>query len=317
MCGVACNHALCFFLLFPFPFAIGFPRSVRLFRAGGTPALYFAMKRTSELDQRSSSTASLPLLEDGSTYHLGLSRGDVAPRILSVGARSRAKLLVRLLEPGSVRRVESSRGFAVWTGLFGITRVSILHTMMGYPNMDFVVREVRLIQEPPILIIRLGTCGTPRPDLSAGTVVCATTSRFITIDPDVWIVPRKATKDPYRISAPFPADEALIARYYTELQSAAEEGDVAFDVVLGEDITAPCFYCSQGRPSEHFDDRNEHVLDKIGRKAPDAASLQMETFHLYALPSSFTQPHIWDFPAPVPLNAAAAHCPTPFSPLAP
>lgn len=36
----------------------------------------------------------------------------------------------------------SSRGFVTYTGKFQGVLVSIIVTLMGYPNMDFVIREV-------------------------------------------------------------------------------------------------------------------------------------------------------------------------------
>ena len=36
----------------------------------------------------------------------------------------------------------SSRGFVTYTGRFQGVLVSIVVTLMGYPNMDFVIREV-------------------------------------------------------------------------------------------------------------------------------------------------------------------------------
>lgn len=51
--------------------------------------------------------------------------------------------------------------------------VSIVSTMMGMPNMDFVVRENRAVVDGEMAIIRLGTCGAVRPPAKLGCLLLA------------------------------------------------------------------------------------------------------------------------------------------------
>ena len=44
---------------------------------------------------------------------------------------------------------------------------------MGYPNMDFMVREARAVLDGQMAIIRLGSCGSVREDVHVGTVAVA------------------------------------------------------------------------------------------------------------------------------------------------
>jgi uridine phosphorylase len=78
----------------------------------------------------------------------------VANRVLSVGDAGRAERIAALLDAGSARIVRSSRGFVTHTGTFNGVAVSIIATGMGYPMMDFVVRETRAVVNGPMAMLR-------------------------------------------------------------------------------------------------------------------------------------------------------------------
>lgn len=59
------------------------------------------------------------------------------------------------------------------TGLYEGVPVSIVTTLMGMPNMDFVVREARAAVAGQIAIVRLGTCGALRPPARLGSFMVA------------------------------------------------------------------------------------------------------------------------------------------------
>lgn len=50
--------------------------------------------------------------------------------------------------------VASERGFITYTGRFRGVPVSIVSIGMGYPNMDFFVREIRECVQGDLVIIR-------------------------------------------------------------------------------------------------------------------------------------------------------------------
>ena len=58
-----------------------------------------------------------------------------------------------------VQRYKSNRGFTAYTGKYKGSLISIVSIGMGYPMMDFFVREARAIVNGPMVIIRFGTCG--------------------------------------------------------------------------------------------------------------------------------------------------------------
>lgn len=101
------------------------------------------------------SDANFPKDAEGRVYHLGVKRGEVANRILSVGDPRRAQLIANMLdhpEKNFVRR--SNRGFQIFTGTKNGVPVSVIATGMGLAMMDFVVRESRAIVDGPMLMIR-------------------------------------------------------------------------------------------------------------------------------------------------------------------
>lgn len=87
---------------------------------------------------------------------------------VTVGSPSRAETIARLLDQGehsdhhgdvyrpvpAVFRLASERGFLTITGRFRGVPISIVSIGMGYPNMDFFVREVRECVEGDLVIVR-------------------------------------------------------------------------------------------------------------------------------------------------------------------
>jgi len=242
--------------------------------------------------------ANFPTDSLGRVYHLGVRRGEVANRILSVGDTGRARLLSGLLEPtvtgGAIFETTSSRGFTVFTGRKLGVPISIISTGMGTPMIDFVVRESRAIVDGHMAIARLGTCGILRDDVSVGSVMVASKgSVFIRREPDAFsdlnahidesnnAQGPEALPLPYRLSKVVTTDASLSAVLVRELR--AQVGTVGSEVIEGLNATADSFYSSQARLGDAFEDRNERLIDDLQRQYPEAVSLEMETFHLLDL----------------------------------
>eukprot|EP00240_Pyramimonas_obovata_P005238 CAMPEP_0118933574 /NCGR_PEP_ID=MMETSP1169-20130426/12068_1 /TAXON_ID=36882 /ORGANISM="Pyramimonas obovata, Strain CCMP722" /LENGTH=415 /DNA_ID=CAMNT_0006876357 /DNA_START=95 /DNA_END=1342 /DNA_ORIENTATION=- len=244
--------------------------------------------------------ANFPTDSEGRVYHLGVKRGEVANRILSVGDTGRARMLSGLLEPavagGEVFETTSARGFTVFTGRKLGVPISIISTGMGTPMMDFVVRESRAIVDGHMAIARLGTCGILREDVSVGSVMVASKgSVFIRRDPDAFASPEDSPEPvndsdcagptvlplPYRISKVVQADAELSQVLGSEMRAQCEP--IGSAVIEGLNATADSFYSSQARLGGDFDDRNDALLANLLEQYPAAASLEMETFHLLDL----------------------------------
>ena len=89
--------------------------------------------------------ANFPTDNEDRTYHLYLKKGEVAPRIITVGDVPRACVFANL--PGfELKFVRSApRLFTTFTGLYKGKPVTIITSLMGIANMDFTVRELRYV----------------------------------------------------------------------------------------------------------------------------------------------------------------------------
>lgn len=226
--------------------------------------------------------ANFPMDDQGRTYHLGTKEGEVANRILSVGSTKRAMLLSEMLEPmeGSQQlfEVESDRGFLTITGQFQGSPVSIVSTMMGMANMDFVIRECQAVVKGPLAMVRLGTCGALQPPAHLGCFLVASAGSVCARrDPDAFIP--GSHQQPYQFTQPIKPDAALSTLLHEQCAVALGRDKA----LQGLNVTADSFYSSQGRVSGSFDDRNEGLLAKLTQQYPNALSLEMETFHLFDL----------------------------------
>lgn len=139
---------------------------------------------------------------------------------LTVGSSSRAEKLAAFLDDKPKPFILSSeRGFVTITGRCRGVPISIVSIGMGFPNMDFFVREmretisgdmivIRLIRIPLLCSLskvemeRLGSCGAVA-DLPVSSVVvpeaCVQISRNVDFD---FANPGNNTEPAYRISKP-------------------------------------------------------------------------------------------------------------------
>ncbi|CAM9311028.1 unnamed protein product [Scytosiphon promiscuus] len=180
---------------------------------------------------------------------------------------------------------------------------------MGYPNMDFFVREVRAVTTGPLRIIRLGSCAGLRPDLPVGTVAVATKgSVFIRQNPDAWETAgggaakedgspaavqheeKGVPHEPYVFHGVVPADKELSDALLQELERSMDPGGSTPDGSNGSGKVVGClnasadsFYSSQGRLDPSFGDRNEDLVPTLLARHPSVGSFEMETFQLLHL----------------------------------
>ncbi|EAU87144.2 uridine phosphorylase [Coprinopsis cinerea okayama7 len=227
--------------------------------------------------------ANFPRTDDLRVYHLGLKAGEVANRIITVGSPSRANGLASLLDAEPKPFVLSSeRGFLTITGRFRNVPVSIVSIGMGSPNMDFFIREVRECVTGDMVIIRLGSCGG-LVDIPVGSVVVPKASVAINRNVDFDFVHPEDNREPaYRISKPVSADPELHETVRKAVQGAKPPQSQAVILTGTVNASADSFYSSQGRQTS-FPDHNEDLIAHLLQSNPEAATLEMETFHLFHL----------------------------------
>jgi len=224
--------------------------------------------------------ANFPRDPEGRVYHLGVKRGDVANRILSVGDSARAKMISMMLDNPDNLLIISNRGFTVYTGTFQKVPVTVIATGMGVAMTDFLVRECRAVIDGTVCAIRYGTCGTPQANLPIGSVVVTDSSVLVRRNPDHWLPSPSGGASPsaYDISLPVASDPALTDLLYSRIAA-----NVGVNVIKGSNVTADSFYSSQGRADPNFNDDNSDLVDLILARYPDMCTLEMETFQFLHL----------------------------------
>lgn len=213
--------------------------------------------------------ANFPVDGEGRTFHLGVKRGEIARRILTVGSLQRAEMFSKLLETVEVSRV-SARGFGTFTGMYRGRRITIASSNMGYPNMDFFVREMRaVVDNGPVAIIRFGTCG------AVGDPSIEPVGKFV-LTTEAVCIQQNFDDQTYRISKPVAAHPRIL----DALRKTFPPGSF----LEGGTASADCFYASQGRTERDFDDRNSDILATLlQHQHPRLLNLEMEHFHLLYL----------------------------------
>jgi uridine phosphorylase len=128
--------------------------------------------------------AELILNKDGSIYHLGLHREQLANTIITVGDPERVAKVSRHFD--RVEHRVRRREFVTHTGWLGHNRISVISTGIGPDNIDIVLNELdalvnidfenkRPVAIPTSLkIIRLGTTGGLQEALSVDSFVAST-----------------------------------------------------------------------------------------------------------------------------------------------
>lgn len=218
------------------------------------------------------------MTEDGRTYHLGLKKGQINNRVLTVGDFLRAKRLSDLLDGDEELDIEiSSRGFHTISGKYKGIPVSIVAIGMGMPMMDMFIREMRQITEGPLYIIRFGSCGSIC-EARLGDLVVASDAAAAIRNYDYF---HSSNKDqlPYHISSRVKGDINL-CKTLVDMLKASHGNDHVF---AGLDVSADSFYSSQGRIDNNFIDHNKDLIETIKEKYEDAMIFEMETFMLYHL----------------------------------
>lgn len=162
-------------------------------------------------------------------YHIDLAPGELSEYILLPGDPDRVARIAPFLESAGPER--RHREFASISGTYKGLNVSVVATGIGTDNVEICLAEILAITERPTLI-RIGSCGVLRDDISLGDLVIssgavrleATTSFFV--------------HDGYPAVADYSAVAALV-------EASHRLGHRAH---VGLTATAPGFYGAQGRP---------------------------------------------------------------------
>src|SRR3989338_1086512 len=128
----------------------------------------------------------LPIASDGTIYHLACTEKQLADKLILVGDPGRVSTVAEHLDPGSIEFSGSHREINIVTGQYKGVRVSLISTGMGTDNMEIIINEIHTLKEYSIQtrkwlsdsernpsrihLIRVGTSGSPLPDMPVGTL---------------------------------------------------------------------------------------------------------------------------------------------------
>ena len=219
--------------------------------------------------------ADFPVDANGRSYHLEVKRGEIANRLFTCGDVNRVKTLSQFLDK-IICTVQSQRGFYTVTGLLDGVPITLQSSLMGFPNMDFSIREDMAMLDGTLVAVRFGTCGTPTDTCQIGDLALADECRGIYRNPDAF---RKGapSQEKYHITLPVAGDPELLKHLHDTLSK-----EFPNKIKHGTNFSGCTFYASQGRPSSVFDDQNGDVLARVA-SIPTAVAIEMETFHLFDL----------------------------------
>lgn len=237
--------------------------------------------------------ANFPRDAKGATYHVGTAPGQVANRIITVGDFVRARRIASHFDGGQAKFEHlSHRNFLTLTGTYSGVPISVVAIGMGFPMVDFFVRECRAVVQGDLVIVRMGSCGSIGPDVPLGSVAVPLRSYGLTRNFD-WFHPsttdeeRKATR-PYHVSKPFDADRELhdsltasLEQTTPSAQATLFEGREPITVSGVANGSADSFYSSQGRLSgDAFWDSNDGWVEELAdpRGKYGISTLEMEQY---------------------------------------
>jgi uridine phosphorylase len=197
-------------------------------------------------------------------YHIGLSQGDVANRILIAGDPERIRRAAERLD--QIDGEWTCREFLTISGLWKGQPVSLMATGIGASNIEIALIELSAIVTNPV-IIRAGSCGGLDPQIELGDLVVS------------WAAVRMENTSTTFVPEGYPAvahPEVIQAL----LESARHNERRAH---LGITATAPGFYGAQGREVPGFPPRNPDVIEELARIG--VSNMEMEASTLFTLAS--------------------------------
>lgn len=195
-------------------------------------------------------------------YHLGVGKGDVAPRVMLVGDPDRAERVARHFDER--RGAWRHREFVTITGTYRGLPITVTGTGIGPDNTEIAVIELAQCRKG-LTLIRVGTCGGLQRETRLGDLVVSTAS-----------VRLEATSR-FFVPEGFPAVADLDVTQ--ALVAACRESGVRHHV--GITASAPGFYGAQSRHAPGFKPLRADLPGDMARLG--VLNFEMETSALFTL----------------------------------
>jgi len=200
----------------------------------------------------------------GRQYHLGIGRGDVAPRILLCGDPKRADRTAGFFD--KVRCERRNREYVTLTGTYRGLEMSVVGTGIGPDNIEIAVVELAQVVNEPTFI-RIGSSGALQKEIRLGDLVVSTGAV------------RLENTSTFFVPEGFPA----VAHYEVVVALLSACAELGIRSHAGLTATAPGFYGAQGRRVPRFEPRDPEIPLKLSRVG--VLNLEMEVSALLTLAS--------------------------------
>lgn len=232
----------------------------------------------------------IPLDDEGRTYHFGCKEGEVANYILICSCYRLAEEISKNFEEKGkdLFKRESNRGYITYTGHIKGKRVSVVGFGIGFAMIDFLVRELRRITKGPLTFIELGSAPTGS-NVALGTAVVATDAIAYELDFDNFTPDNKS---PYTIyKKPVPADPAVVKAIENGLAGAK------IDYTNGRIASNPSFCAGICAPTPQsgglgaFNFRTDGLLERLEKECGKIASFEMDAYILLWTSLQATEKH--------------------------
>ena len=239
----------------------------------------------------------LILTEDGSIFHLNLKPGDISDKIVIVGDPGRVDMLSTMLK--DIRVKKENREFRTVTGTYDQGEITIISSGIGTDNIDIVLNELDALvnidlatgeikdELVSLSIVRIGTSGSLREDLPAGSFLLTETA--IGFDGLLhfyegydWLLDT-ALSDMLVEHLEWP--DTLPYPYAVNASREMIELFAMENFRRGITISAPGFYAPQGRKLrlEIFDHEINSKLAEFTFRGRTISNYEMESSAIYGL----------------------------------
>lgn len=205
----------------------------------------------------------------GKQYHIGCSRGDLAPIILLVGDPARAEKIAKSFSSTTFHT--TNREYVTFTGEYQGIQLSVMSTGMGADNTEIAVIEIAQCLDKATLI-RVGSCGAIQDHIEIGDLIISSGA-----------ITGETTSSYYEGSVEKPESDPHVME---ALKKAAQELNIRH--FIGETYTASGFYSPQGREAPGFPARDKEIISRLARQG--VLNIEMETSALFNLANHVAQP---------------------------
>jgi len=238
----------------------------------------------------------LVLNSQSEVYHLGLSKENIAHKIIVVGDQDRVSLVSSFFD--EIHFKKQHREFVCHTGTYKNKNISVISTGIGTDNIDIVVNELDALvninlhtrtehpEKTKLEIVRIGTCGIVQPEIGIHSYILSSHAFGLDNIAHFYDIPFsefewnavkeliECMKLPSSIVPYFiPADEELTSRF----QSPQTHSGIT--------ITSSGFYGPQGRKLRlptHISDVHD-ALASFRYNGLSILNFEMESSALFAL----------------------------------